>query len=127
MAMRRRGWTLVEIMVAVMLLATALMMVLSLMPTGILSLKQAENVQTATAFGEGLLEGAPIPESFPVAEEEIRQTINGTEFVATRSYQKLTDTSYDVRVKIEWSTGRQPLEMRLRRFVPYSVLFRKMA
>ena len=51
---RRRGLTLVEIMVAIGLIAVSLMMVLALIPAGIHSAQRAENVQSAAAWSRRL-------------------------------------------------------------------------
>ena len=58
---RRRGLTLVEIMVAIGLIAVSLMMVLALIPAGIHSAQRAENVQSAAAWSRQLIEDAPVP------------------------------------------------------------------
>lgn len=115
----RSGWTLVEIMVAVVILASALMLVLGLMPGGVLSLQKAENLQAATAFGEELLETAPAPESFPVTPETFQRKANGTDFEATRSVRRESETTYLIEVSVNWSTAERPLLLELLRFDPY--------
>ena len=116
-----RGLTLVEILVAVGLFATGLMLVLSLLPAGVLSLQQAENLQTATQFAQGLIEEAPEPTSFPVTETDLRYSANGMDFVATRVIREVPPPGggdanlYETTVKVDWNGCRVPVELSLRR------------
>ena len=116
-----RGLTLVEILVAVGLFATGLMLVLSLLPAGVLSLQQAENLQTATTFGQRLLEEVAEPTAFPVTETNLRYSANGMDFVATRVSREVPPTgggdanTWETTVKVDWNGCRVPVELTLRR------------
>ena len=67
-ASNSKGLTLVEVMVAIGLIAVSLMLVLALIPAGIQSSQRAENVQSAAAWARELMEDAPVPEEFPIPE-----------------------------------------------------------
>ncbi|MGE0495775.1 MAG: prepilin-type N-terminal cleavage/methylation domain-containing protein [Vulcanimicrobiota bacterium] len=114
--MGKRGLSLVEVVVAVVLLAAAVMFILGLIPAGILSLKQAENVQTANAYAVRLLEEAPRPASFPSPVEQFATQLNGTQFTATRQAVVTGTHTYEWRVSVNWPEAARPLEMSLRRF-----------
>ncbi len=106
-------------MVAVVILASALMLVLGLMPGGVVSLQKAENLQAAGAFAQELLESTPVPESFPVAAENFQRKLNGTDFEAVRSITRESPTTYLIEVSVTWSTAERPLNTKLLRFDPY--------
>jgi hypothetical protein len=107
----RRGLSLVEIVVAVGFLAISLILVLSLMPAGILSLDQAEKLETGTLLGTMLVDEA----NAPGGTETIRYTLNGTEYTCLRSYTNVSDELFDVHVRVEWRNARVPLEFWLRK------------
>ena len=119
--MRRRGLTLVEILVAVGLFASGLMLVLSLLPAGVLSLAQAENLQTATTYAKRLLEETPEPTTFPTTQTDLRYSANGMDFEASRVVREVTPVGggdpqcYDSIVKVEWNGCRVPVELTLRK------------
>ncbi|MCA9790940.1 MAG: hypothetical protein KC910_04065 [Candidatus Eremiobacteraeota bacterium] len=101
---------------AVVLLAAAVMFILGLIPAGILSLKQAENVQTANGYALRLLEEAPVPTSFPTTPEQFTSELNGTHFTASRQAVVTGKHTYEWQVSVAWPEAARPLEMSLRRF-----------
>lgn len=107
----RRGLSLLEIVVAVGFLAISLIMVLSLMPAGILSLDQAEKLETATSLGTMLVEET----TAPGPPETLTFTLNGTEYSCHRSTTSVASDLFDVRVRVEWRNARVPLEFWLRK------------
>lgn len=117
----RKGLTLVEILVAVGLFSTGLMLVLSLLPAGVLSLQQAENLQTATQFAQRLIEEAAEPATFPKTDADLRYSANGMDFKATRVIREVTPAGggtplcYEIMVKVDWNGCRVPVELTLRR------------
>lgn len=107
----RRGLSLVEIVVAVGFLAISLILVLSLMPAGILSLDQAEKLETGTSLGTMLIDEAKTPGP----AETLRFTLNGTEYICRRSYSNVSPELFDVKVRVEWHNAKIPLEFWLRK------------
>jgi len=113
--------TLVEILVAVGLFCTGLMLVLSLLPAGVLSLQQAENLETATQFAQRLIEEANEPTTFPKTDTNLRYSANGMDFTATRIFREVTPVGggtpmcFEILVKVDWNGCRVPVELTLRR------------
>lgn len=105
--------TLVETLVAVGLLAGAGMLILSLLPTGVLSLKKAERIQTATGIAQELVENAPAPSGAAETSEQLVRELNGTRFTVTRRLRPLGDGIYETHVRVEWSDEAPPVELRL--------------
>lgn len=102
----KRGLSLLEIVVAVGFLAISLIMVLSLMPAGILSLDQAEKLETGTSLGTMLVEEARLPGP----PETLPFTLNGTEYTCRRWCDNVGPELFDVHVRVEWHDARAPLE-----------------
>ena len=110
--------SLVEVLVAAGFLAVAVIMVLSLMPAGILSLHRAQTLETATALAQGLLEEAPVPDG-PLPPPQIsRVQMNGVAFVCTRSFRRVDPELTDVVAKVTWEGSAQPVELWLRHYRP---------
>ncbi len=63
----REGWTLLEIVVAVVLVAIALIVIVALIPTTVGALKKSENIQAATLYAIEVLEDARRADFVPVA------------------------------------------------------------
>jgi Tfp pilus assembly protein PilV len=113
---RARGLSLVEVLVAVGLLAMGSMFILGLLPTGILSLRQAESLQTATAYGMMLIEEVPEEPPRVPARDPVRTfTLNGTRYQATRELVALGEDLFEIRVTVRWDGCRRPVELALRR------------
>lgn len=102
----RKGLSLLEIVVAVGFLAISLIMVLSLMPAGILSLDQAEKLETGTSLGTMLVEEARVPGP----AETLAFTLNGTDYTCRRTFTNVSDELFEVHVRVEWREARAPLE-----------------
>jgi hypothetical protein len=115
---------LVEVMVAIGLIAVSLMLVLALIPAGIHSAQRAENVQSAAAWSRQLIESAPIPEEFPIpaeiAETQHQIKIQNTVFEATRTLTTTPTEPYRYRIEIvtSWREGVQPLKLAVTKFNP---------
>ena len=121
---RTRGVTLVEVMVAIGLVAVSLMLVLSLIPAGIHSAQRSEDIQAAAAWSRQLLEDAPVPETFPIPAD-IAQTqhtlkIGRTNYTATRRLftQPGEHFLYHVEVVMTWDPEARPLTMTLTKYNP---------
>ncbi len=121
---RRRGLTLVEIMVAIGLIAVSLMMVLALIPAGIHSAQRAENVQSAAAWSRQLIEDAPVPEEFPIApdiaEEQFEMKIGRTNYRAVRRLSTMPGEHFVYRIDVEttWDEAQQPVKLSLVKYNP---------
>lgn len=93
------------------------MVIVSLIPSGVLSLKKAENLQTAAAYAVEVIETSrrgidqtPWLEQFPV-------TLNNTEFRVKREAQTVANSDgrlVDVRVTIEWDGQPTPVRVATR-------------
>lgn len=118
------GLTLVEVMVAIGLIAVSLMLVLSLIPVGIHSAHHADQIQAATAWTRGLIETAPIPKEFPIlpelASETIETTISGTPYQAVRKISTIPDKYYVYQIEVEttWPEANRPIKLTLVKFSP---------
>lgn len=109
-----RGFTLVEVIVAAALVAASILLMVGLLPTGVLALKKAEDVQAATAYGVEVLETrsaalppAPFTSAFWI-------TLNGTRFRVRTVVSAVPHPSghlYDLAVTVTWN--RQPAPVRL--------------
>jgi prepilin-type N-terminal cleavage/methylation domain-containing protein len=123
-ANKKRGLTLVEVMVAIGLIAVSLMLVLALIPAGIQSAQRAENVQSAAAWSRQLIEDAPVPEEFPIpdsiAKENFQETIGRTKYRAERRLSTVPGEffMYRIEVEIEWDEGVRPLTLSLVKYNP---------
>ncbi|MEW6278808.1 MAG: hypothetical protein AB1758_09315 [Candidatus Eremiobacterota bacterium] len=113
--MLRRALSLVEVVVAVGFLAISLILVLGLLPSGILSLKQAECLQTATSLGLRLIEEAPAPGETAPPGETLTYRLNGTVYRCERSYRLEGPMLFDVVVRVNYDGARRPLEFWLRK------------
>ncbi len=120
----REGLTLVEVMVAIGLIAASLMLVLALIPAGVHSAQRAEDIQGALAWSRQLIESAPVPEEFPIAAELALSThhikLGHTEFEATRTLSVVPGESFLYRIEVEttWNDAVKPLKLSLTRFDP---------
>ena len=119
-----RGLTLVEVMVAIALIAVSLMLVLALIPAGIHSAQRAENVQAAAAWSRQLLENAPVPDEFPIPSEiartEHQTKIGSTDFSAVRTLNTIPGESYLYKVAVEttWGEAVEPVRLSLTKYNP---------
>ena len=118
------GLTLVEIMVAISLIAVSLMLVLALIPAGIQSAQRSENIQSATAWSRQLIETAPVPSEFPIPNEiavtEHETKIGNTRFEGKRTLSLLPGKTYLYRIEVEinWSEATRPLTISVSKFNP---------
>lgn len=109
---------MIEILVATALIAVALIMIVSVVPTGIFSIKRAADFQSASTYGNELLEDARVTAlaypSYPVTDRNLSITLNNTVFHVTRDVYavdgKVPHRLFDVVVSARW-TG-QPVPQR---------------
>lgn len=119
---RSRGLTLVEVMVALGLIAVSLMLILGMIPAGIQSSQRAADIQAAAAWSRQLLEETPPPSDLPIPGAEAltqhERTIGPTEFRATRRLTLTGPYLYRIEVETTWRDGVRPLHLSLTRFNP---------
>lgn len=102
---RRRGFTLIEVILAVALVGAGLLVLVSLLPSGVLSLKKAEDLQTATAYGVEVMEASRRGLAQTPHLADFTVTMNATEFHVTRLSQAVAGGGgrlYDVCVNVSW-------------------------
>lgn len=106
----RRGFTLLEVVLAAALLAASLLVIVSLIPSGVLSLKKAENIQAATAYALEVLEWDRANFS-STAPPDSQVTLNGTVFHVHNDVYAVPTYSglYDLAVTVSWDRQPQPV------------------
>lgn len=103
-----------DVIISVALLAAGLLVILSLIPSGVLSLKKAENLQTATAYAVEVVETSRRGIEQTPWLDQFHVTINDTDFRVRRDAQAVHDSNgrlVDVQVTVEWD--QQPTPVRL--------------
>jgi prepilin-type N-terminal cleavage/methylation domain-containing protein len=98
----RRGLSILEVVVAMALLALGFLFVLGIVPTGVTSIKRSEDIEAATAYGMELMEDArhSLP---PATAHEYVLTMNQTEFHFRRELVRVNDDLTDIVVTATWS------------------------
>lgn len=118
----RSGFSLIEILVALGLIAVSLMLILGLIPAGIQSSQRASDVQVAAGLARKLLEETTPPEDSPIPADQANQTgellVGVTEYRWRRSVRISGDYLYRTEVEITWRDGVQPVKMSLTRYNP---------
>lgn len=113
---------MVEVLVALGLIAVSLMMILGLIPAGVQSSQRASDVQAAAAWSRQLLEETPAPTEFPIiaelASKAFEAQIGPTKFFATRTVQVAGPYLYRIEVTTTYHERAQPVRLSLTRFNP---------
>lgn len=110
----RVGFTLVEVIVAASLVGAGLLLVVGLLPSGVLSLKKAEDLQTATAYGMEVMEISRGDLSHTPFLNDFQVMLNSTEFRVTREVMPVAGSDgrlFDVLVTVSW--GDPPAQAQL--------------
>lgn len=102
--MRRRvGLTLIEVILAVALLAMGVLFVASIIPTSVMSLKKAEDLQAASAYALKIVENLRLhPPAGPDTQGGV-VTLNRTEFRFSYEVLPVEEGLFDIVVVM---TGR---------------------
>lgn len=119
---RDAGLTLVEVLVALGLIAVSLMMMLSMIPAGIRASQRAADVQDAAAWARQLIEETPPPSEFPIkpalASSNHAQKIGATDFTAQRKVTVKGPYLYHIEVTVTWRAADVPVTISLTRYNP---------
>lgn len=118
-----RGFSLIEVIIASALVAAGVMVLLTLIPSGVLSLKKAEDLQTATAYGLEVMEISRGGFERSSALDDFHITLNSTEFHVTRQFWPVADTDnrlFDVQVSVSWNGQPVPVQLSTRMPQPAS-------
>jgi prepilin-type N-terminal cleavage/methylation domain-containing protein len=116
------GFTLIEIIMALALFSMCIFLVINVIPTGVMTLKKAEDLQSASLYGQEIIEDAvrSFPKGaayFPVKDREFDITMNSTQFHVTREIYNVDTCTppklFDIVVVVSWD--RQPMPLRLGR------------
>lgn len=105
MGQRSSGFTLIDVIVAAALAGAALLLVISLVPTGVLSLKKAEDLQSATAYGLEVIESSRGGLAQTAYLNEFTVTLNATSFHVERRSLTVAGSEgrlCDVMVSVSW-------------------------
>jgi uncharacterized protein (TIGR02598 family) len=113
---------MVEVMVALGLIAVALMLVLGLIPVGVQSSQRAADIQAAAAWSRQLIEDTPPPKDLPIpsdlASKEFKQQIGSTKFTAVRTVKVTGPYLYRIEVETTWRGASHPVKLSLTRYNP---------
>lgn len=113
------GLTLVEVLVALGLIAVSLMLILGMIPAGIQSSQRAADFQMAAAWSRQLLEEAPQPtRASPPPDLVQTRRIGSTEFKAVRKIKITGNYLYQIEVETSWNAGVEPVRLSLTRYNP---------
>jgi uncharacterized protein (TIGR02598 family) len=109
-----RGFTLAEVIVAAGLVAMSALMIVTLLPSGVLSLKKAENLQAATAYALEVIEAH---RAHSTVAPDFKVTLNDTQFrvqSTTRAVPHPSGRLQDVLVTVTWNRQPQPVSLATR-------------
>ncbi|MDQ7822007.1 MAG: type II secretion system protein [Candidatus Eremiobacteraeota bacterium] len=117
-----RAFTLIEIVVALAILAASLILIISVIPTGVMSLKKAEDYQSASAYAAYLVEEArqqrPPSASYPLTDWVGEKAINRTVFTFQRDIYAVDRQEphrvFDIIVTVRWVRTPRPLTLSTR-------------
>jgi type II secretory pathway pseudopilin PulG len=121
----RKGLTLVEIIVAIAVFAASILIIVSIIPTGVLSLRKAGDYQSATAYGMSLIEeiksARPDYADYPVTDLDMGKSLNNSDFQFQRDIYaidaQIPHRLFDVIVTVTWQKQQQPLRLATRVYI----------
>ncbi len=99
--MGRRGFSLVEIIVAAGLLALAIPLILNLLPTSFLSLRKAEAIQVATSLALYRMDEVAFLQPVTGVDLRERLKVGPRDYALTREFYQLDATRWDAVVCVE--------------------------
>lgn len=110
----RRGLSLLELIIAVALLAIAVLFIVSIIPSGVLGLKKAEDLQTASAYGMELIETVRMHPPAAPDRRSFALTLNSTNFDFVREIYAVEDDLFDVVVVVTGNPDNPPYRIATR-------------
>jgi hypothetical protein len=102
--------------VAVALLALAMIFILNMLPTSAFSLKHAEDLQAATAYGQSWIED--VRQNPPGVDRTADVLLNHTIFHVVRTVHAIPPDLVDVVVSLRSDTSNVPVQVATRLYVP---------
>lgn len=119
--LRPQGFTLLEIVVSLFLVAVALTLASGIIPMNVTSLKRSESLQAATMYAVEVLAEAESPAFVPDADHLNMQrdvVINDVTYHVLRVIYAVDHSPiprlYDVVVNVSWEIQPVPVELRTR-------------
>lgn len=120
---RRAGFTLMEIVVCIVLISVCTILVVSIIPEGVVSIKKAENVEMATMYAT---EVADTVSSGTTVASPIDVTLNHTAFHVTTDVTAVDSGSglniasrlQQANVTVTWPDQEVPVRVATRWFAP---------
>lgn len=112
----KRGFTMVEVIVAAALLGACVLLIVGLVPSGVLSLKKAEDLQAASAYALQVLEFHR-KTARPDQDEAFDVALNQTQFhvhVQTSAVPAHAERLADLCVTMSWNRQPAPLVLATR-------------
>ena len=120
-----RGFTLLEIVVSLCLVALSLVLIVGIVPMNVTSLKKSEALQAATLYASEVLVQAESPAFVPDAEHlslDHPVVINQVTYRVVRQIYGVDGANpphlYDVVVHVSWEPQPVPVELRTRVYHP---------
>ena len=124
MRARGSGFSLIEVVVSVVLVAASLIVIVGMIPMGASAQRKSENMQAATLYACEVLEDAARTEYRPHDRDRFERdvTINDTAFHVVRVIYGVDASDlpqlYDAVVHVSWKPQPVPVELRLRVYHP---------
>lgn len=132
MRSRRKGISLIELMIAIGLLASGFLMVIGMFPTGLVALKKSESLVLATDLAQRELERVKTTAYDSMAsyevDEELSLTASGTSITRRFTCAVQADTQLvagrlrEVIVMVSWQEGGQVRYVKMGTLVNKSLL-----
>ncbi len=103
---------------ATSLLAGCVLVIVAMLPSGVLSLQKAQNIQAATAYGLEVMEVTRT--QFTPTALDFKANLNGQSFHVQRAVYPVPSASplYDVAVTVSWDGQPVPVVLSTRLYRP---------
>jgi Tfp pilus assembly protein PilV len=108
-----RGLSLLEVVIALALVALGVVFVLGIIPTSVLSVKRSENIEAATAYGMELVEDAR-QNLGTGTERHYEVEFNNTRITFIRALYTVDESTTDIVVVGKWSDERPGIHLATR-------------
>lgn len=122
---RASGWTLLEVVVSLVLVAASVTVIVGIIPMGVTSLKKSESLQAATLYALELIEDAARADFESVRANRLLKrdvTLNKFQYRVARELYFVDEEEpshlYDVVVNVSWDSQPAPVILRTRVYHP---------